>query len=330
MMADFTSAWTLSRQVDAIAREITTPLAQATADCLLGSTLLWVGQYADARTRAEAASRQDAPEVTRAHRVRHGYDHRMNSRSMLAQILWVQGFTEQSLRLLDEVVTEAERMSHPFTLAYALNTAGCLVPLWTGDWRTAEQRINRLKEHAGSHAMGSYYAAGLGYEGLLAAARGDMTTGARLARAAVADLHQRGFHVYYTVILSGLAEILAGSGEADDAIAAADEALDYAFRGSNCWWIPEALRVKAEVLRLGGPENSAQAGGLFARAVDLAHRQGALSWELRAATNWALLLRDQERTAEAVDLLQPVYDRFTEGFGTTDLVKAKTLLDELQ
>jgi predicted ATPase len=44
----------------------------------------------------------------------------------------------------------------------------------------------------------------------------------------------------------------------------------------------------------------------------------------------ARLLRDQGRSAEALALLQPVYNRFTEGFATADLKVAKTLLDALQ
>jgi hypothetical protein len=40
------------------------------------------------------------------------------------------------------------------------------------------------------------------------------------------------------------------------------------------------------------------------------------------------LLRDQGRWAEAIACLRPIYDRFTEGFGTADLVAAKQLLDE--
>jgi predicted ATPase len=52
-----------------------------------------------------------------------------------------------------------------------------------------------------------------------------------------------------------------------------------------------------------------------------------LSWELRAATSLARLLRD--RIGEARDLLAPIYERFTEGFGTADLQAAKQLLDEL-
>jgi predicted ATPase len=50
---------------------------------------------------------------------------------------------------------------------------------------------------------------------------------------------------------------------------------------------------------------------------------------LRAATSRARLLRDRGRSADAIACLQPVYDRFTEGFDTADLQAAKKLLDEL-
>ena len=52
-------------------------------------------------------------------------------------------------------------------------------------------------------------------------------------------------------------------------------------------------------------------------------------WELRVALSLARLLHSQERSADAVGILQPVYDCFTEGFSTADLVAAKQLLDDL-
>jgi predicted ATPase len=228
---------------------------------------------------------------------------------------------------MNDVLIEAESMSHPFTLSYALTATGCLVPLWTGDFEVAEERIARLKKHAESHALESYSAAGLGFEGLLFAARGDGAAGAQLVRASLAELRRTGFYLYYTVLLSGLAEILACSGEVDEATAAAEEATLRAEQGNNGWWLPEAPRVTGEVLLAAGPGNSAQAQGLFHQALDLAHRQGALSWELRCAMSLARLRRDQGSSAEALGLLQPVYNRFTEGFDTSDLKRAQALLD---
>jgi predicted ATPase len=90
------------------------------------------------------------------------------------------------------------------------------------------------------------------------------------------------------------------------------------------------LRIKGDILLLQGtPEARAAAESHFRRALDLAHQQGALSWELRAATSLARLLRDQAGSKEACEILAPVYERFTEGFSTADLKEAKRLLEEL-
>ena len=64
------------------------------------------------------------------------------------------------------------------------------------------------------------------------------------------------------------------------------------------------------------------------RSLECARAQGALSWELRTALSLALLERSQGQTNESHQLLQDVYDRFTEGFGTSDLKHAKRFLDE--
>ena len=75
-----------------------------------------------------------------------------------------------------------------------------------------------------------------------------------------------------------------------------------------------------------GAAGSAEA--LLRQALDGAREQGALSWELRAATSLARSLRSQGRPADAIGCLRPIYDRFTEGFGTADLIAAKRILDE--
>jgi predicted ATPase len=64
-------------------------------------------------------------------------------------------------------------------------------------------------------------------------------------------------------------------------------------------------------------------------AIAIAEHQSAKLLELRAAISLAGLWRDQGKRGEARDLLAPVYDRFTEGFGTPVLQEAKALLEEL-
>jgi predicted ATPase len=80
----------------------------------------------------------------------------------------------------------------------------------------------------------------------------------------------------------------------------------------------------------GGSDAVAATEQNFQRALDWGRRQGALAWELRTATSLARLWRDQGNSAAAREVLQPVYDRFTEGFETADLRSARALLDTLR
>jgi predicted ATPase len=74
---------------------------------------------------------------------------------------------------------------------------------------------------------------------------------------------------------------------------------------------------------------AAPAEAQFQRALDTARQHDALAWELRTAMSLARLWRDQQRIRSAHELLSGVYNRFTEGFGTADLIAARALLQDL-
>jgi predicted ATPase len=65
------------------------------------------------------------------------------------------------------------------------------------------------------------------------------------------------------------------------------------------------------------------------QALDIARRQEAKSWELRAAMSLARLWQRQGKRTEACALLAPIYGWFTEGFDTADLQEARALLAAL-
>jgi predicted ATPase len=96
------------------------------------------------------------------------------------------------------------------------------------------------------------------------------------------------------------------------------------------WYVPELLRIKGEVLLQQARDRSdAAAEDCFDQAREMAREQGALFWELRVALSLARHLQGQGRSADAMGVLQPVYDRFSEGFATADLRRAKKLLEQL-
>jgi hypothetical protein len=90
---------------------------------------------------------------------------------------------------------------------------------------------------------------------------------------------------------------------------------------------PYALTCRGELrLKVGQAE---LAEDDFREAIALAEKMQAKAWELRATISLARLLRDTGRSADAYTMLAEIYNWFTEGFDTADLIDAKTLLDEL-
>jgi predicted ATPase len=92
-------------------------------------------------------------------------------------------------------------------------------------------------------------------------------------------------------------------------------------------WDAELHRLKG--IALSGLNGLEVAQAALQKALHIARRQQARSYELRAATSLARLWGEQGRRAEAHELLAPVYGWFTEGFDTADLKEANGLLDEL-
>jgi hypothetical protein len=190
--------------------------------------------------------------------------------------------------------------------------------------------VGILLDHSTRHALAVWHALGSNHQGVLAVKRGDVVIGLRLLRASFNEIGEGRFALRLTTFLdvTVAGEALGRAGQIGDRLVLIEEAIEHSKITEERWAFAELLRIKGELLLLQGAQNAASAAeDHFQQALDWARRQGALSWELRAATSLARLLRDQGRSADALALLQPVYDRFTEGFETADLKAAKALLD---
>jgi len=129
--------------------------------------------------------------------------------------------------------------------------------------------------------------------------------------------------------LSLLAEAYMKTGRLDDGLSALTEALAVADEREARVYDAETHRLKGELLLKQDHSNVAEAQSCFQRAVEIARNQSAKSLELRATTSLARFLAQQGRRDEAGAMLADIYDWFTEGFDTADLIDAKTLLEEL-
>ncbi len=132
-----------------------------------------------------------------------------------------------------------------------------------------------------------------------------------------------------TAFNSALAEGLLMSGQHDRALETIDEAMAVVERNGDLFNIPELLRIKGDIAGSGPQPDLGQAETLFLRSLTIAKGNSALAWELRTATSLAVLWSSQGRHQDAREVLAPVADRFTEGFGSADLIESKRVLDGL-
>jgi predicted ATPase len=169
-------------------------------------------------------------------------------------------------------------------------------------------------------------------EGKLMVERRDFAKGLAALRDAFETCRQTGWLLSYPEYKCWLAEALAGLGQLDEALDAVREGLEGSGQGEEGqrWYVPELLRIKGEVLLQQAVDRSVSlAEDCFAQAGEVSREQGALFWELRVALSVARLRLTQGRNNEAREVLAPVYERFTEGFGTADMLSARQLLDSL-
>jgi len=135
--------------------------------------------------------------------------------------------------------------------------------------------------------------------------------------------------MWLPLYMSQLATAYAGLGQFDEAWRCIGEAIGTIATTKESWFEAEANRLAGEIALKSPERDAAKVETYFERALAIARRQQAKSWELRAAMSMARLWRDQGKPQQARDLLAPVYGWFTEGFDTRDLKEAKALLDTL-
>jgi predicted ATPase/DNA-binding winged helix-turn-helix (wHTH) protein len=315
----------LTGRVETVAKQIADPLADAIAHGFSAVTRFFTGDNREVRRHAEIAL--TAPvHLSKLNLASFGHLHRI--RSILARNLWVLGYPEQAMAQAEEAVQEAENLHHPFTLCYVLMSC-VMVPLETGDWERAEELIHRLSTIATKHHLFTYARASVGWRGRLAVSRGDLSRGIELLQTAVAALHEDGYELYRPQLSVALAEGLSKTGQRELAYSTICEAVTWAETRGHILNFIELLRVKGEILTSMSQQDTSEGEACLQQSLELARRLGLLSLELRAGISLARLWADRAQRNEALELLDPIFKRFSEGFQTRDLVAAANLLQQL-
>ena len=298
---------------------------------LIGQALHILGDQPGARRHLEPLVRSRLATVRPSHIILYQYDQRVLLDCYYARVLWLQGFGDQARRLTESLVEYIRPRDHMLSFVYSLLIAACPIALYVGDLTTADDHVSVASDVANRNGLEIWKVWAQCFKGVVLIKRGEHGAGAQLLQSGLERLSEPAIHHHMSLLLAELAAGLGGAGQITEGLGVVDQALARAEQTEAGWCLAELLRTKGELLLLGGaPTAVATAEACFQQALDVARRQGALSWELRAAMSLARLWRGQQRMNQARKLLGPVYRRFTEGFDTADLVAARTLLASIR
>ncbi len=321
------AAHRLAQRFGALAASTADQAKLAIGERIIAVSLHYGGDQTGARQHIERMLARYVAPVHGPHIISFQLDQRVMACATLARILWLQGLPDQAISAAQANIEDARAVSHGLSLCHALAEAACPVALFVGDLDVADRCVIMLIDHSARHGLAVWHAWGRCFEAVVRIKRGDIDAGVRLLLGALDGIRATGFTRHYTAFLGALAEGMAEAGQVAQGLVTIDEALARAERNEERWCLAELQRIKGELVLLeGSPEAAAVAEVHFLRALDWARRQGAPSWELRAATSLARLHHKEVRAVEAYNGLAPIYARFTEGFETTDLKAAKALL----
>jgi predicted ATPase len=325
---NYETALYYGRLAVAIAEASNDLIAAATTRAGLGLALYHMGDFGGASSELEASLRL-GPAPRRISTTHFNDGFYVSASVTMAKTLWMRGFPVQAVERIERTVEEFSGRDLPVPLSNAVGSA-IMMSLWTGDLKSAEAYIDWYITFAETNGFGPQVEFGRGYRGALAIQLGDTKNGVDLLLACVERLSAARVEMLTSIYNIPLAQGLAAEGRFDEGLTLIDRTAHWVDTSGEACYLPEILRVRGDLLlKMRGYAGNDKAEACFVQSLDISRSQGALSWELRTATSFAKLRRDQGRIDEARGVLARVYQRFTEGFDTADLIAAKRLLEEL-
>jgi predicted ATPase/DNA-binding winged helix-turn-helix (wHTH) protein len=323
-IGDFHGALRVAEESAAVARTLADPAATVMADWMLGVVHHLIGDQRLAQLHCESGFALEAA-VQRVNKQFFGYDHRIRALVALARTFWLRGFADCAVSVARQAIDEAAQLAHPVSVCIShIYTA--TVFLWRGDWHAAEAGITKLIAEAKKHSLGPYHATGLGLQGELMLYQGDRSGSIAQLYRSLDILATEQHLILAPQFAMALAQGLAGTGQFDQALAAIERAIVQRERSGASFDMPEMLRIKAQILSSAPRPEPALAQECLKRSLELARAQSALSWELRTA----IALARTQSGSQAREPLRDACARFVEGFETSDLRIARSLLEEIQ
>ncbi len=312
MRAEHDKSRLLAEELLRVARQTGDPGQILCALVAMGATSFLRGEHCEAREHLEELLGLYDPKKHRG----HDYLSASSNVGVLAlfysswTLFWL-GYPEQALTRAREALALARELSHTFSEATALNGLG-IVHLLRRDSEASLKVTEALIVLSEEHGFPYWLAFGTMCRFAALTERRELEKGITGMRSILEGLRARGALAAFSWFLATLAVAHGKAGQVEEGLAVVAEGLEFATKTGERYAEAELHRTKAELLLARTAADPAGAEASFRDALEVARRQRAKSYELRAATGLARLWQQQGRKQEA-----------------RDLKEAKALLEEL-
>jgi DNA-binding SARP family transcriptional activator len=326
-LGDFQTALEIAERMLAIAERNEAAEPRIVAHTALAWALLAGGEFALVLVHVERVG--DLYDPIRHHTIAYqfGNDPRVLCLGYGGLALWILGYPDQARSQIHKGLTLAQQLSYPFSLASAQVLAG-ITYVHCGDWQRAEELAQACVNLSDKHGFSLPLAYGMSVHGRALVERRRPEDGVTQLRQAVAAFQSAHYLDGQPVVLPWLAQAYAKAGKVEEGLTVVAEALALTEKAGDQRFEAEIHRLSGELLWMQSAD-AAEVESRFWKAIAVARRQCAKSWELRATISLARLWQRQGKREDARKVLAEIYRWFSEGFDTADLQEARALLDEL-
>jgi predicted ATPase len=296
---------------------------------IMGRSLLDTGKITEGRAHCDQAIALYDPTEHRSLAMRFGQEAGVAILSFRSLGLWLLGYPEAALADADHALKDARKIGQAATLMFALGHVP-FTYVHCGDYAAANAQADEIVTLADEKGSLLWKSTGLMNQGCVLALTGKASNAIQMITSGITAWRSRGATLWMPFYFSYLARAYAELDRFDDAWRWISEAMEAAERTKENWCEADIHRTAGDIALMSPEPDPAKAEAHFQRALAIARRQQAKSWELRSAMSMARMWRGQGKRQQAHNLLAPVYGWFTEGFDTKDLKEAKELLETLQ
>jgi tetratricopeptide (TPR) repeat protein len=324
--SDFLASLEFCKQFKALAESTQEQRMLPVVGHSYGCNLFHLGEFNQARNYTELAIETYRSENHEFYIANYGQDPAIACFLFNSLANWLVGYPDVAIHQSEKMLALAHKLSHPFSLAYALNCKAWFA-VYSKQVANALQQADALMAVAVENEFPFFIMLSNFIRAWVAIqldqpeeAINQIEETLKMWKSVGAVLAR---HCHLTFLAEGYGKLKKPA----MALEILAEALDEIERTKECFWESQVYRLKGNILLDLNQVEKAEEN--YLKSLDVARRQHAKSLELRSTVSLCRLWQLQGKTLEPKALLSEIYGWFTQGFDMPDLIAAQQLLGEL-